>query len=118
MPKKENSKVSEEQDKEEGPIEDPAEEDNEEYIVQCIEHGKQGASLACHHLLTCADRGFYCADPRDGDEFPDAWCAECDSIFQEEGSWNKRALELAGFGVICNGCYPKAKERNQISVFH
>jgi hypothetical protein len=96
------------------------EDDNAGNTVECREHGNQGATILCRHLLTMSGRGFYTAsaDSSSNDSYPVAWCADCEAVLTEVGSWDERAVEFADFGTICHECYPLAKKRNQLRIVH
>lgn len=80
--------------------------------VDCPIHGKSFATFVCQHLVNGKGRGFFFADDP-SDSHPDAWCADCEQIRDEEGGWTDRAEDFAKVTVLCAGCYEVVKSRNQ-----
>ena len=80
--------------------------------VRCTTHGVQEATYVCRHIVDSLDSGeaigFHW--PTDTDKpRPDAWCTECERVRNAEGDWTEAAMEFAQVGVLCGGCYDRAK---------
>ena len=82
--------------------------------VTCDTHGDQQETFVCEHILegskTGRRVGFFLgeegANPR-----PDAWCAECEQVFQEiGGDWELAPEREPKIHILCGLCYDKAKQ--------
>lgn len=96
--------------------------DTEEKI-NCEVHGETNATFVCQHLLRGQDLGFNIGfDPDDPDDLcPDAWCNQCDALYDAEGGWTDKAVEFSDIKLLCAGCYETVRDRNWIQddeVFH
>jgi hypothetical protein len=80
-------------------------------LVDCEEHGRQPAALACLHVATESGRGFYTAQA-EGVARPQAWCAACDACLRREGGWTDEAFKQASISLICALCWDQARARN------
>ena len=85
------------------------------YKVCCSIHGKGNGCFVCDHLRSQSGKGYYCADDQKN-PYPDAWCADCDRIYLEEGGWTDKAVETAFFRLVCHRCYPEVKRRNVLRL--
>ncbi len=81
--------------------------------IHCTTHGPSMATYVCRHLVTGKNLGFV-FDESSTDEFPDAWCADCERVRADEGEWTDRAAEVADVTIICSGCYVAARGRNLV----
>jgi hypothetical protein len=84
--------------------------------VECAEHGLQGKTYVCQHILvTLHDRqprGF-CFDEASKAAYPDAWCEACNTMTKENGGqWTDELEQVAQIKLICAGCYLEAKRLN------
>ena len=81
--------------------------------IQCRTHGETQSTYVCNHVINpAAGRGFNRDDPSDDNPFPDAWCDDCEIIFQAHDGWTDEAQKLAEIVMICSGCYELARIRN------
>lgn len=82
-------------------------------FVQCSTHGETEETFVCSHLAEASvGLGFNCNEPSDEKPFPDAWCDDCDLIFQAYGGWNDESEKLVQIRLLCSGCYEKCRIRN------
>lgn len=82
--------------------------------VHCAVHGASMPAYVCRHLVSGKNLGFFAAVDTE-DEFPDAWCGDCERVrIAEGGDWNERSEAFAGAAMICSRCYVAAKERNLV----
>ncbi len=92
---------------------------SDEYkFVECCTHGKQQATYVCQHIVqTLKDgksRGFWSAEPEQGNERPDSWCTACEEMVNSlGGEWNDESEAFAGVTLLCGACYDRAKELNR-----
>lgn len=91
--------------------------------VECKTHGTNNATFLCSHLIEGKNLGFNLGyDPENPDElWPDAWCDECEKVFEAEGEWNDRSEKIADIKLVCADCYEDVRERNWIQdqgVYH
>src|SRR5688500_10839377 len=83
--------------------------------IICDQHGPSYATFVCNHLATGSKLGFHCSF-QDDDSRPDAWCSKCNEVMLAEGGWNEASESFANITLLCEKCYDKAKERNQIRI--
>jgi len=57
--------------------------------------------------------GFHSEEPSEEEPFPDAWCDDCNLIFQAHGGWNEESEKLVSISLLCSGCYELARIRNK-----
>jgi hypothetical protein len=77
--------------------------------IQCAGHGEAYATFVCEHLATKAPQEWFGDSPAEDNQWPDAWCAECNSIFLREGEWNERNNKEIKLKIICDRCYSEAR---------
>jgi hypothetical protein len=85
-------------------------------MIACAEHGSQPETFVCDHILqTLRDRrprGFI-FDPDSDQEYPDAWCRECDEMLHASGGeWTDELGTAAHVRLLCARCYLAAKALN------
>ena len=81
--------------------------DNKEvrYSIKCSHHTKGFATFICEHLERTPQQKWYSNPPDEEDEWPDAWCAACEALFQEEGGWNEANESRREIVAVCHHCY-------------
>jgi hypothetical protein len=87
---------------------------NKDSMMECPHHGLRRPAFICRHLQYGKALGINQPDgvPEPDWPFQNAWCDECDKLFQEEGEWNERSESIAGIMAICEGCFEEIKIRN------
>ncbi len=81
--------------------------------VQCPTHGETEETFVCSHLTEgLAGLGFNRNEPSEEDPFPDAWCDDCELIFQAHGGWTTESQKLVEVRMLCSGCYERSRIRN------
>jgi hypothetical protein len=85
-----------------------------EDVLRCDSHGHSHVTYVCEHLVDGATgRGFYTAEaPWPGNPRPDAWCAACEAILEEAGSWEAAGDRHPKLAILCGGCYDACRQRN------
>jgi hypothetical protein len=84
-------------------------------IVHCQEHGDTTACFVCRHLsesLTSGvgGLGFVVSETADANQ---AWCFECDSLFESRGGeWDTIGESFAGVTLACAGCFDRMRALN------
>jgi len=82
-------------------------------MIHCNTHGETEETFVCSHLTEgTAGLGFHRDEPSEDKPFPDAWCDDCDLIFQTHGGWNDESAKLLTVRLLCSGCYEMARVRN------
>jgi hypothetical protein len=84
--------------------------------VICGEHGEQPRTYVCDHIVqTLRDRrprGFF-FDADSDQEYPDAWCGQCDEMLHAAGGeWTEELGTTAHVRLLCARCYLTAKAIN------
>ena len=81
--------------------------------IHCHNHGECEQTFVCSHLTeSMAGLGFNCGEPSEEDPFPNAWCDNCDLIYQAHDGWNDESEALIEVRTLCSGCYELARIRN------
>ena len=81
--------------------------------IHCDIHGETQRAFVCNHLLSpSAGLGFNRDEPSVEKPFPDAWCDNCEVIFQTHNGWTDEAQKLATIVMLCSDCYELARIRN------
>lgn len=88
--------------------------------VDCKAHGYKRRAFLCQHLDLKTIKGFsesFDTTPgmelEDGDDF-EAWCDECEKVRLESDGWNDESMIFANIKLVCEDCFFKHKEFNQI----
>jgi hypothetical protein len=81
--------------------------------IQCGSHGENQQGFVCIHLSgESFGLGFNRDEPAEGNEFPDAWCDDCEIVRCEHSGWDEVPEELCKIVVICSECYERSRIRN------
>lgn len=82
-------------------------------MIQCDTHGETQEAYVCSHLVDGAiGLGFNRGEPSEENPFPDAWCDNCNLIYEAHNGWNDETEGLVEIKLLCSGCYEKARIRN------
>lgn len=74
--------------------------------IDCAKHGRSKYALICQHLRNTDKLGYYLIES-EPDEPAQAWCAQCDEIFNNEQGWNDTADNFANWQLYCETCHSK-----------
>src|SRR5262245_60204764 len=86
--------------------------------IECHEHGEAWKTYVCQHLTgDSVGLGFNRGEPTTENEFPDAWCDECQKAYEAHGGWNEESEKIARISLLCSSCYEKARIRNTQTGF-
>lgn len=78
--------------------------------IQCSTHGERDETFVCTHLVgNEAGLGFNREEPSADNPFPDAWCDNCDLIYQAQGGWNEVSEKLIKISLLCSSCYERSR---------
>ena len=81
--------------------------------IRCETHGECQQAFVCTHLLgESVGLGFNREEPTSENPFPDAWCDDCDLIYQAHEGWTDESQRLVHIALLCSGCYQRALIRN------
>ena len=81
--------------------------------IHCDTHGECQQAFVCSHLVSpSVGLGFNCDEPTENNPYPDAWCDDCNLIFQQHQGWNEETEKLVSIKLLCSGCYELASVRN------
>ncbi len=64
-------------------------------------------AIVCHHLLKNPYLHINFPHNIDDDQ---AWCDDCEQVFQDEHGWTEEALNFADLKACCNHCFREMKE--------
>jgi hypothetical protein len=81
--------------------------------IQCETHGECQEAFVCSHLIEgAAGLGFNREEPSEENPFPDAWCDDCNVIFEAHQGWSDDTEGLISIRLLCSGCYERTRIRN------
>jgi hypothetical protein len=81
-------------------------------VVSCDTHGEGQETYVCEHLLANPKQEWFSDVPSGEKPWPDAWCAGCDEVFQEEGEWNERNEGRIKIELLCHHCYESLRKQD------
>ena len=73
--------------------------------IECDSHGQGYQAFVCEHLMVNPNQEWFSDDPTTEDPWPDAWCKECQAVFEEQGEWNDENSFKLRVKVVCHHCY-------------
>lgn len=73
--------------------------------MSCSVHGSSQTTFVCKHLAENPVQKWNCGYPDEDDQWPDAWCNECNAAYEQEGEWNERNHRIVDIKLLCSGCY-------------
>jgi hypothetical protein len=53
--------------------------------------------------------------PKSSNPWPDAWCAACDKMYQQQGQWNDSDSDRLSIKLICHRCYESLRSKATIA---
>lgn len=81
--------------------------------TQCDFHGEAEEAFVCNHLVgEEVGLGFNRAERWEENPFPDAWCDDCNVIYEEHGGWNDDNEDLVSVQPVCSSCYENIRIRH------
>ena len=86
--------------------------DQEQDKMQCDTHGPAFMTYICQHLAENPRQTWHSHAPREGNEWPDAWCDLCHVAFMREGEWNNNNEEGLKVKLFCHRCYESHRFQN------
>lgn len=87
--------------------------DKNKSVVNCPNHGPQEPCVVCGHILLAKDRVVGFIENSTDNEGPQAWCDDCESFFQREGSISEAFRKFHDLRVVCVQCYDLYRSRHQ-----
>jgi hypothetical protein len=81
--------------------------------IACSNHGQGFSTYVCEHLIANPAQEWLSNKPVESNPWPDAWCALCDEVFQEQGEWNDKNEGRVKIKVLCHRCYEAARGQNE-----
>ena len=80
--------------------------------IVCSKHGDSYTTYVCSHLINKENKEWYSDTPDKDNEWPDAWCGECQKHYEAEGEWNEKSENATGenaIKVLCHNCYTELR---------
>lgn len=81
--------------------------------VECTNHGTGFSTYVCEHLLSNPAQEWFSQEPDEEHKWPDAWCAACDVLFQEQGEWNEKNEARTKIKLLCHHCYETLRSQRR-----
>jgi hypothetical protein len=73
--------------------------------IKCAAHGLGQETFVCVHLAAQPNQEWFSDLPTSSNPWPDAWCTECEEVFQEQGEWNDKNASRLRVKLLCHHCY-------------
>ena len=85
--------------------------------VKCDTHGYTATTFVCEHLANHANDHWFSAEPTPVDPWPDAWCGDCQKVFEKYGEWSDAASDEARLvaKISCSDCYEVKKSECEVT---
>jgi hypothetical protein len=83
--------------------------------IQCDQHDVGIATFICEHLSAAPNQEWFSDARTEIDPWPDAWCSQCESLFQEQDGWNGDNISKRKIVAVCNQCYDGLRTQEVIS---
>jgi len=80
--------------------------------IVCGSHGTGYETFVCEHLLSNPKQPWISDEASEQNRWPDAWCADCEKLFQEQGEWNSQNEPKTSIRLICHYCYESLRSRS------
>jgi hypothetical protein len=79
--------------------------ESETTLIECASHGQAHATYICEHLTSNPMQQWFSDSPDDANPWPDAWCAQCNALFEEQAEWNDANSDRLKIKLVCHECY-------------
>jgi hypothetical protein len=73
--------------------------------IQCDTHGTAFQTVVCRHLFDKPKQPWFSAERTRSNQWPDAWCADCNVLYTQQGEWNDRNSGGLKLALLCHICY-------------
>ena len=83
--------------------------------VECGTHGSGFQTFVCEHLISNPAQEWFSSEPDDENKWPDAWCAACNTFFQQEGEWTEKNESNIKIKLLCHHCYERSRSQGDSS---
>ena len=81
--------------------------------IYCDYHGESEETFVCSHLAEgSAGIGFNRDEPTAENQFPDAFCDDCNLILEAHNGWSDETEKLIEARLLCSRCYELCRIRN------
>ena len=78
--------------------------------IHCNEHDEAYVCVICQHLLDGSGTGFFTDDNEAEQQWPTAWCADCERHIASVSDWENENF-WQRLRVVCHHCYESIRER-------
>jgi hypothetical protein len=88
----------------------------EEGFIDCKCHGKTISSIVCCHLIKNFGQSAGFIENSNIPEDLQAWCNECESLFNIELELTDKFKAFNDFSVVCCKCYQDIKVKHSTAI--
>jgi hypothetical protein len=81
--------------------------------IECSSHGVGYEAFVCEHLMSNPAQIWFSDDPTEENQWPDAWCAACEALYEEQGGWNEKNEPKLKVRLVCHRCYHSLRAQSQ-----
>jgi hypothetical protein len=80
--------------------------------INCGTHGMAYETFVCEHLIANPEQQWFSQKPNEENQWPDSWCAACETAFREQGGWNDQNKSGPKVSLLCHYCYHAFRARS------
>ena len=88
--------------------------DIEPMYIDCGKHGKRVAAVLCGHLVKPEGEPLGFIENSSVPNDLQAWCYQCEAVFEEEDGMTERFREFNQMSVVCVNCYEQAAQYHNV----
>ncbi len=88
----------------------------DENQIQCSTHGGGYSAYVCQHLISNPEQQWFSDNASELKRWPDAWCAACDRVFQEQREWNDQNQIKINIQLLCHHCYESLRSKSHSAL--
>lgn len=81
-------------------------------LITCNTHGESAPAFICKHLAENPEQYWFSDLQSKANLHPDAWCSECEEVFQSLGGWTDLAEGHALITMVCVRCYENLRAQS------
>ena len=76
-------------------------------------HGTLTSAVVCRHHLVAQEPGVGFVENSDDPNDLQAWCGDCEAMFQREGAFTDEFRQFNDFALVCVTCYSEIKAKHR-----
>ena len=81
--------------------------------IECGQHGSGKQTFVCEHLAANPSQPWFSDVRTASNLWPDAWCSQCNAIYEEQGEWNDTNSGRINIRLLCHRCYESLRSQEK-----